>query len=58
MRHHILDYKFPVCVPVYTLSSAVSRRLLTFYGFLFINWKHDGVLSGAWWMEQENWESH
>lgn len=40
-----------VCAPlpecVYWLSSTVSHCLLTFYGFLFINWKHDGVLSGA-----------
>lgn len=40
-----------VCVPlsecVHALSSTVSHSLLTFfYGFLFINWKHDGVLSG------------
>lgn len=44
---HITDF---ACVPllecVYPLSSTVSHRLLTFYGFLFINWKHDGVLSG------------
>lgn len=49
--YFILVITNSVCVPlpecVYTLTSTVSHCLLTFfYGFLFINWKHDGVLSG------------
>lgn len=38
--------RVPLSECVYLLSSTLSHWLLTFYGFLFINWKHDGVLSG------------
>lgn len=44
--YFILVFTSCLCACVYSMSSIVSRCLLTFYGFLFINWKHDGVLLG------------